>query len=232
MKPVLERLIDKISTATTDPAPSDNIYIEDVFPPMIYSEIVTRLPSDGHYNFIDHPDAVLPNGNITRKLLDLTEETIKTFNPEDQEFWKHLKDIFISDMLLTAITQKFRGKLNMRFGPEWPEMILVPVFYRDYAGYRIGVHTDAPYKIATMQFYLPKDSSQIHLGTSFHKREGNNFNLLKTNAFKPNSAYAFARTDSSWHSVLQMAEHESKRDTLALTVYIKGYEYKSNKGYL
>lgn len=232
MKPVLERLIDKISTATTDPAPSDNIYIEDVFPPMIYSEIVTRLPSDGHYNFIDHPDAVLTNGNITRKLLDLTEETIKTFNREDQEFWKHLKDIFISDMLLTAITQKFRGKLNMRFGPEWPEMILVPVFYRDYAGYRIGIHTDAPDKIATMQFYLPKDSSQIHLGTSFHKREGKNFNLLKTNAFKPNSAYAFARTDSSWHSVLQMAEHESKRDTLALTVYIKGYEYKSNKGYL
>lgn len=231
MKPVLERLIDKISTAVTDPMPSDNIYIEDIFPPMIYSEMLARLPTDEQYSFIEHPDAVLPNGSITRKLLDLTDETIKSFNPDDQEFWKHLKEVFVSDMLLTAITQKFRGKLNMRFGPEWPEMIMVPVFYRDYAGYRIGVHTDAPYKIATMQFYLPKDNSQIHLGTSFHKREGNNFNLLKTNAFKPNSAYAFARTDSSWHSVLQMAEHESKRDTLALTVYIKGYEYKSNKGY-
>ena len=83
-----------------------------------------------------------------------------------------------------------------------------------------------------MQLYLPKDETQIHLGTSFHLRQNNQFQHLKTNPFKPNSAYAFVRTDESWHSVKQLAAHESIRDSLALTIYEKGFEFKSKKGYM
>ncbi len=80
------------------------------------------------------------------------------------------------------------------------------------------------FKIATLQFYFPEDESQVHLGTSFHLKQGNTFPLLKTNQFKPNSGYAFVRTDTSWHSVQQMQPNEKKRNTLALTVYIKGQD--------
>jgi hypothetical protein len=71
--------------------------------------------------------------------------------------------------------------------------------------------------------------SQMHLGTSFHLKKPVGFQHLKTNLFQPNSAYAFVRTDESWHSVRQLAAHEQIRDTLALTLYVKGQEYSSKK---
>jgi hypothetical protein len=228
---VLDRLVERINSAPIDPLPSDNIYMEDVFDPSLYVEVLSQLPADEDYDFIEHPDAVLPDGTKTRKLLDLTDATLSRLRPESQEFWHQMKDIFVSDALQKAIIQKFQGKIKSRFGDRYPEMVTVPILYRDFPGYRIGVHTDAPYKIATLQFYFPKDHSQLHLGTAFHQKEGETFSVFKINRFLPNSAYAFARTDTSWHSVQQMSLREQKRDTLALTIYEKGYEYKSTKVY-
>lgn len=232
MDSILDRMVNKIRFADIDPKPSANIYMEEIFEPSVYQEILARLPADSSYQFIDHPDAILPDGTKTRKLIDLTEQTIKTFKTDDQAFWQEMKNVLVSERLQRAIVQKFNSSLSERFGKEWPELVTVPIFYRDLPGYRISEHTDAPFKIATMQFYFPKDESQIHLGTSFHERRGSEFHLLKTNPFKPNSAYAFARTDSSWHSVKQIGPNESQRDTLALTIYIKGHEYKSEQGYM
>lgn len=232
METILKRIINKVNTASIDPKPSDNIYMEDIFDTATYSEILTRLPADENYNFIEHPDAVLPDGTVTRKLLDLTDETIKKFHSNDQAFWHQMKEALTSDILQKIIMQKFYGKIKARYGDDWPQVVTVPVFYRDFPGYRITPHTDAPFKIATMQFYFPKDDSQIHLGTSFLERKGNQFELLKTNQFKPNSAYAFARTDESWHCVQEIPAHESPRNTLALTLFVKGYEYKSTKEYM
>ncbi len=231
MQLVLERLVAKINAAAIDPKPSDNIYLEDVFTPEMYAEILAHLPTDECYDFIEHPDAVLPDGTKTRKLLDLTAQTIERLPPANQDFWRQMESIMTSPALLAAITQKFQNEITLRFGALWPEMIIVPIFYRDFPGYRIREHTDAAFKIATMQFYFPKDHSQIHLGTSFHEKKGKEFSLLKTNAFKPNSAYAFVRTNNSWHSVKQIGAYETKRDSLALTIYQKGSEYKSKKEY-
>lgn len=227
MYDVLNQLIEKISAAPVDSRPTQNIYMEEMFPPAIYQEMLMRLPKDEDLDFIEHPDAVLPNGRKTRKLLDLSPESIERLQPEDRAFWTEMMGILTSTKLQIALFHKFRDSLEMRFGNKWPDAVTVPIFYRDYPGYRIGEHTDAPYKLVTMQFYLPRDNSQRHLGTSFHLRENNQFKLLKTNDFKPNSAYAFVRTDESWHSVKQLADHESIRNTLALTIYVKGQEYKS-----
>jgi hypothetical protein len=232
MDAILERLIAKINAAAIDPAPSENIYLEEVFTPETYAEILQRLPAENEYDFIEHPDAVLADGTKTRKLLDLTQDTIRLLKAEDQPFWQQMQAALISTELQHAILQKFQDRINARFGKQLPELVTVPIFYRDYPGYRISEHTDAPYKVATMQFYFPKDESQIHLGTSFHLRVNNRFELHKVNAFKPNSAYAFVRTDHSWHSVSQIAAHEDIRDSLALTIYEKGYEYKSPKGHM
>lgn len=229
MQEILERLVSRIIAAPIDPAPSDNIYMENVFDPAVYQQILKRLPSDAIYQYIDHPDAMLPDGTRTRKLLDLTEDNIGRFEESDQAFWKMMRDIMTSEILQRVIVQKFHAKLRHRFGNEAPELVTVPIFYRDLPGYYINVHTDAPYKVATLQFYFPEDESQIHLGTSFHHRVDREFPVYKTNQFKPNSAYAFARTDTSWHSVQRIGQHEKVRNTLALTVYVKGHEYQSEQ---
>lgn len=231
MDTILAQLIAKIETAVIDPLPSDNIYMENIFTPDVYAAMLAHLPREEAYDFIEHPDAILPDGRKTRKLLDLTDSSIARLHPTHQAFWLSIKSILVSEHLQHALLKKFHAHITRRFGSHWPELVTVPIFYRDYPGYRISEHTDAPYKVLTMQLYLPKDESQIHLGTSFHQKQGHQFHLLKTNPFKPNSAYAFVRTDESWHSVKQIAAHEAVRDSLALTVYEKGYEYQSNKRY-
>ena len=231
MKDVLDRLVHKIHMATIDPLPSENIYLEEIFDPAIYAEILARIPCDEVYQYIEHPDAILPNGKVTRKLLTLTDDSIQLIKTEDQLFWQQMQEILTSTKLQFALMQKFKVRIQERFGDNWPDMVIVPIFYRDFPGYKIGIHPDAPSKLATMQFYFPRDESQIHLGTSFHQKVNNQFQLLKTNPFKPNSAYAFVRTDTSWHSVKQLAVYESQRDSLALTIYQKGHEFKQSKTY-
>lgn len=226
---ILDRLVEKVWSAPLDQQPSPNIYMEELFAPEVYQEMLKRLPRMEAYELINHPDARLANGFVTRMLFDLTEDSITRIQPEVRAFWTAMKDVFTSKMLLDAIIGKFRARLLEQFNGSMPEMIAVLVFYKDFPGYFIRVHEDADFKIATMQFYLPEDDSQTHLGTSFHRWNGNGFELLKTNEFKPNSGYAFARTNSSWHSVKVMGERERVRNTLALTIYVKGREYKSPK---
>ena len=224
MQSILDRLVKKIQDAALDTKPDQNFYIEDVFDTETYSTILNKLPSDDNYAFINHPDAVLPNGTKTRKLLALSGTSIKNLNPANQLFWQEMNAVLISKQLQNALTQKFHQRMDDRFGESLPRMANVPIFYRDYPGYQIGIHTDAPWKVITMQFYFPKDDSQIHLGTSFHERNNNEFQLLKTNPFKPNSAYAFVRTENSWHSVKQLGQYETQRDSLALTIFLEDHE--------
>ncbi|HEU5280573.1 MAG TPA: hypothetical protein VFU82_01135 [Gammaproteobacteria bacterium] len=231
MQSVLNHILAQIQAATIDPLPSENFYIDNLFSDEVYAEILAKLPTDEQLDFIEHPDAVTPDGRKTRKLIDLTEASIARFNPESQAFWRSMREMLSSEALQKAILTKFKTRIDERFGKEWPELVTVPIFYRDFPGYRISEHTDAPYKVATMQFYFPADYSQLHLGTSFHLRENGKFKDFKTNVFKPKSAYAFVRTDQSWHSVKMLGENESARNTLALTIYEKGKEYQSSKIY-
>lgn len=229
MEDILGRLLHRIEYAPIDPLPSDNFFMENIFHDEVYRQIIASLPDDQQYEDINHPDAILPDKTITRKLLALCPETISCLPTSQQSLWHNLWEIFTSTALQQAIINKFKGPIRARFGEQLPELVTVPILYRDYPGYQISVHTDAPYKIATMQLYFPADDSLIACGTSFHIRDRSGFPLYKTNPFKPNSGYAFARTETSWHSVKRLPQISKPRNSLALTIYLKGQEYKSNK---
>jgi len=224
---LVARIVDRIDSAQVDPEPCGNIFMEDMLPSEVYRELLARLPHDEALDPIVHPDALAPNGRCTRFLLDLTSSTLVRLREEDRPFWAAMIEVFTAPEISQAIVAKFAPTLAERFGSEMPQMVAVPVLYRDHPGYRIGLHPDAASKIATMQFYLPEDLSQRHLGTSFHRRNGDTFERLKTNAFIPNAAYAFVRTEEGWHSVDELAATEKVRNSIALTFYIKGQEYRS-----
>jgi hypothetical protein len=225
---VVAHLVERIANAPVDLEPTENIYMEEVLPPAVYRELLARMPSDAVLDPIDHPDARAPDGRITRRLIDLTEASITRFTVEDRPFWRALTAALTSRALAAAIVAKFRMTLTARFGRVLPDIVAVPLIYRDFPGYRIGIHPDSAAKIATFQLYLPADESQRHLGTTFHLRTiWGSFERYKTNVFAPNTAYAFVRTDESWHSVDQLAACEAPRNTLALTFYIRGTEYRS-----
>ncbi|WP_340313713.1 class I SAM-dependent methyltransferase [Rhizorhabdus argentea] len=224
---IIERIVDRIAAARVDPAPSGNIFMEDMLPANVYRELLSRLPGDEALDPIDHPDAIGADGKPTRFLLDLTPASLSRLALDDQPFWEAMIEVFTAPAIADAIIAKFAPTLHERFGEELPDLVAVPILYRDHPGYRIGVHPDAPSKIATLQFYLPEDDSQRHLGTSFHQRSGDGFERLKTNDFRPNAAYAFVRTEESWHSVDELGPDEQPRNSIALTFYIRGQEYRS-----
>ncbi len=224
---IIDGIVAHIASARLDDEPCGNIYMHNLLPASVYRELLARLPDDGTLNPIEHPDAIDEYGQVTRLLLDLTHETLWRFPEEDQPFWEAMIEVFTSPRIAAAITAKFGHTLADRFDGEIPELVAVPILYRDKPGYRIGIHPDAATKVATLQFYLPKDESQAHLGTVFHRRTGEEFVRLKQNAFLPNSGYAFVRTEESWHSVDRLGAEERDRDTIALTFYIKGQEYRS-----
>lgn len=225
---IVDRIVARIAAAALDPEPCGNIYMEDMLPANVYAELLARLPADAALDPIDHPDAVAADGRTTRFLLDLTAASLARLDADDQDFWAAMIEIFTAPALAAAIVAKFAPTLHARFGDTLPELVAVPILYRDHPGYRIGVHPDSASKVATLQFYLPADRSQTHLGTSFHRRTAAGFEKLKTNSFAPNSAYAFVRTEESWHGVDELGPDEAVRNSIALTFYIKGEEYRSD----
>ena len=225
---LVARIVERIRSAEVDSVPSSNIFMEDMLPGHVYRELLARLPDDSALDPIIHPDAITADGRRTRYLLDLTPESLERLEPADQPFWDAMIAVFTAPEITQAIVRKYEPELRARFGDAMPELVAVPILYRDFPGYRIGIHHDTPRKIATMQFYLPEDESQLHLGTSFHRRTAEGFQRHKTNAFAPNSAYSFVRTDESWHSVDELGPDEKVRNTIALTFYIKGQEYRSD----
>lgn len=224
---IIDGIVASIASAKLDDTPCGNIYMRDLLPSSVYQELIGRLPDDSALDPIEHPDAIDESGCVTRLLLDLTHETLWRLPAEDQAFWEAMIEVFTSPRIAAAITAKFGETLAERFDGAVPELVAVPIFYRDKPGYRIGIHPDAATKVATLQFYLPEDEAQAHIGTVFHRRSGDDFERLKQNRFLPNSAYAFVRTEESWHSVDRLAADERDRNTIALTFYIKGQEYRS-----
>lgn len=224
---IVTGIIDRISLASIDHRPTENIFMEGLFPEKVYQQLLKNLPPNDILDPIIHPDALRTDGQCTRYLLDLTEASISRLDTRTRSFWTAMHKVLTAPELSRAVVEKFNVTLRSRFGDNLPELIAVPILYRDYPGYRIGIHPDSASKIATLQFYLPKDDSQSHLGTSFHIRNGTSFEKVKTNLFLPNSAYAFARTEESWHSVDELGAGERVRNSIALTFYIRGQEYSS-----
>ena len=225
---LVARIVQRIRNANVDQVPSPNIFMEDMLPAAVYRELLARLPGDDVLDPIDHPDAVTGDGRCTRYLLDLTPASLERVKLEDRAFWEAMIAVFTAPEITKAIVEKYEPTLRARFDGAVPELVAVPILYRDLPGYRIGIHPDTAAKIATMQFYLPEDESQLHLGTTFHCRTADGFQRHKTNAFKPNSAYSFVRSEESWHSVDELGVEEKVRNTIALTFYIKGQEYRSD----
>jgi len=94
---------------------------------------------------------------------------------------------------------------------------------RDMPGYKIGPHTDSPVKVISALFYLigqeetslytPKEKDFRCKGGPHYPFE--KFNKVGTMKFKPNSMFAFLKTDNSFHGV-EPTKHQ--RDVMLFDV--------------
>ena len=83
-----------------------------------------------------------------------------------------------------------------------------------------------------MQFYLPPDHSTTHIGTVFHERAGGTSTNKTQVPFAPNSGYAFAVGNDTWHSVNPVGTEVKTRDSILLTYFVDAgaFRFLRNRG--
>jgi hypothetical protein len=216
-------LVAAVERAPLRTTPFEHITLENIFTPDFYRQILEEFPATGKFHGLHHRDALRPDGSSTRLRLYLYAENFWRLPSVQRRLWGRIAAALNSRELEAAFKRKFRVALEDRFQTEAERIPLypVPILVRDLPGYRIGIHSDTLTKAITVQFYLPKDGAQAHLGTVFHtnrKQDGSDQPVAMQ--FLPASGYAFAvRKKESWHSAPQTTEADGERHSIMLTYY-------------
>lgn len=223
----------KIANAPLNMFPYPHFYVENVFPPEFYAEIQAHLPDSQAMLPIE---AVRPvRGYNERFVMELGGKNVETLPAEKKAFWGEFMRWLRGARFGEGIISKFQPLMVQRFGVNpnlefYDDVLLV----EDITRYSLGPHTDAAHKVITMLFYLPKDESQKHLGTSIyvprdpsfrcpggphHPHE--DFERVLTMPFMPNALFAFFKTDNSFHGVEPLTDPDTRRWLLLYDIYVK-----------
>lgn len=226
------QLAYKVGNVPFNLFPFPHFYLPEVFPADFYQELQRNMPD---------PDAMSPieqvrpvKGYKERFVLGFEDKHLATLPEPKRRFWIDFRGWLSGGMFSSLVLEKFQPFIEERFSGQTvqfnDEMLLV----QDISNYKLGPHTDSQRKVVTMLFYLPPDESQKHLGTSIyvpndlefrcpggphHERE--RFSLLHTVPFMPNSMFAFAKTDNSFHGVEPVADPDTRRWLLLYDIYFK-----------
>src|SRR5215510_14002916 len=137
--------------------------------------------------------------------------------------WDIVGRALCSEPVKQAFIQQLAPGLSKRFGAGFSKvgMYPIPILTRDIPGYLITPHTDTRWKGITVQLYLPRDNSISHIGTIFHD-VGADGSLPKHTQmkFSPNTGYAFAVGDNTWHSADKIGPEVKTRDSILLTYFV------------
>ncbi|MGH7981628.1 MAG: hypothetical protein ACREFF_00615 [Candidatus Udaeobacter sp.] len=239
VKNLIDFAVRSIQSAQADDSPFYHLRFDRVFPDDFYAAMLEAMPvGAGGYRALSGKAKVrnvTPEGKPTRTKIDLFPEYIRHLPPKKREVWDVAGQILRSKELGKAFVERLAPGLKRRFGADFAKvrMYPVPILTRDTAGYFITAHPDTLWKGITVQFYLPPDNSTQQIGTIFHEalpngKKPKNAQML----FSPNTGYAFAVADNTWHSVGLVGPEVKTRDSILLTYFVDGgpWRFLRNRG--
>src|ERR1700722_562731 len=226
----IERLRDfiarSIDSAPSFETPFYHLVLDRVFPDDTYAAILANLPEAIDYRPMHGRSKGhdLTDGTHTRVKIDVFPEYIRHLPPEKRALWDVVGQALCSAQVRDAFMRRLAPALERRFGPNHAStgMYPIPVLTRDIPGYLITPHTDTRWKGITVQLYLPRDSSNSHIGTIFHDKraDGSCGPKAKQMTFAPNTGYAFAVGTDTWHSADTVGPEVKTRDSILLTYFV------------
>jgi hypothetical protein len=234
---VLDHMLHALRATPAVDEPFSHFYVENFFPDDVYAEMMDQMPDQAAYKPLSVENYHNRDGVSTRDVLSLDEQHLAALPVGQRELWEGIAAALAAPELKSLVFQKLATDLSARFGVNREEVSKIvsfckPSLFRDLDGYEIAPHPDGRAKIVTMQFYLPRDRSQLELGTALYKRRltslkglyswHGRFEKVKQFVFQPNSGYAFAVSNSwnkkSWHGRESLPEGCGARNTL-LNIY-------------
>jgi hypothetical protein len=222
---VRDFVVAAVETAHAFETPYYHLVLERVFPDDVYAAMLANMPVAADYRPMHgrSKGQDLADGTHTRVKIDLFPEQIRHLPLEKRAVWSVVGPALCSVAVRDAFVKRLAPALERRFGAGYAKVGLfpIPVLTRDITGYLIPPHTDTHWKGITVQLYLPRDDSIEHIGTIFHERrpDGSLANN-KRMRFLPNTGYAFAVGNDSWHSADRIGPEVDTRDSILLTYFV------------
>src|SRR5438046_1952127 len=231
-------VVESVQTAPADEAPFYHLKFDRVFPDDFYAEMLEAMPVAEDYRAMSGKSKMGSSrldGKPTRAKIDLFPEYIRHLPQTKRAVWDVAGRVLRSKEVGLAFVQRLAPGLKRRFGKNFSKvgMYPVPILTRDIPGYRIFKHTDSLWKGITVQFYLPPDNSTPHVGTIFHEVLPTGRKPQKTQMpFSPNSGYAFAVGNDTWHSADPVGPEVKTRDSILLTYFVDAgtWRFLRNRG--
>ncbi len=205
--------------------PFFHLEFDRVFADDIYAQILALMPQSRDYRPMHGRSKGhdLEDGTHTRVKIDLFPEYIRNLPAEKRALWDVVGRALCSDKVKQAFMRRLAPGLSKRFGKDFAKvgMYPIPILTRDIPGYLITPHTDTHWKGITVQLYLPADDANTDIGTIFHDvlPDGSKPKAAQMR-FAPNSGYAFAVGDDTWHSADPVHNRVKTRDSILLTYFV------------
>jgi hypothetical protein len=226
VKNLIQFVVESIRRSQADDTPFYHLRFDRVFPEDFYAEMLETMPMADDYRALSGK-AKLRNrtadGKPTRTKIDLFTEYIRHLPPSKRAVWDVVGRVLRSKELEKVFVERLAPGLKRRFGANFAKvrMYSVPILTRDVPGYYITAHSDTLWKGITVQFYLPRDNSTPQVGTIFHEMLPDASKPKRAQMlFSPNTGYAFAVADNTWHSVGKVGPEVKTRDSILLTYFV------------
>ncbi|QDT98972.1 hypothetical protein [Gimesia aquarii] len=239
---VLTHMMKRLNETEPYEEPFPYIAVTNIFPDDIYAELIENLPEQSNYTTMGERH-IMENGESNRFEFELASERINQgFNEQQQQLWLGIRNALASSELKQAVFNCLSSGIAYRFGIDRSEVNQIEAFprlslMREKPGYFITPHPDTRKKIVTFQIALPRDRSQLELGTALYRRNlvpqhvlgkpkgFRGFEKVKQNPFEPNSAFAFSVINTlrkkSWHGREQLEGDSGIRNSLLNIYYAK-----------
>lgn len=226
----------QIANAPIREYPYAHIYVENIFPDDFYAAMRASWPDQSALITIADTGRVAKGAYPERFVMPFKQAEIDKLDEAHRPFWNELASWLITQRFLTAMIDKFEPYAKARFGDELYECVFEndALIVRDLTNYSIGPHTDSPSRLLSMLFYCPQDETHKHLGTSlyvprdpaFRCAGGPHyphalFHKVRTMEYKPNSLFAFVKSDCSFHGVEPIGDCDVLRDILLYDIRVR-----------
>jgi len=216
-------IAQSVDNARASEKPFFHLEFDRVFPDDIYAQILALMPESADYRPMHGRSKDLKDGTHTRVKIDLFPEYIRNLPAEKRALWDLVGRALCSEPVKQAFIRRLARGLSKRFGEDFARvgMYPIPILTRDIPGYMITPHTDTRWKGITVQLYLPKDDANTDIGTIFHEKLSDGSMPKKAQMrFAPNSGYAFAVGNDTWHSADPVHNRVKTRDSILLTYFV------------
>jgi hypothetical protein len=216
----LDHIVAAVERAQLVEKPFPRLELTDVFPDDVYAAMLDAMPELRDYRPMHGRSST---DGQTRVKLDLLPEYIRRLPAGKRAIWEAIGTALCSKRLQQTFIQRLEAGLSQRFGQGWQSvpMYPIPILTRDTPGYFIPPHTDTHWKGITVQLYLPRDAAASHIGTIFNDRcPDGSMTRAAMRPFVPNTGYAFAVGDQTWHSAGTVGSEVVSRDSILLTYFV------------